>query len=51
MTAEERKRLHTLCEMIEKERNHGKFLELIEELNELLSRKEHRLEHSEKNES
>jgi len=33
-----------LCAMIEQEKDHGKFLRLIEELNSLLKRKEYRLE-------
>lgn len=44
MTTEERQRMYQLCAMIETEKDHHRFLQLIEELNELLERKEHRLE-------
>jgi hypothetical protein len=44
MKQEERERMHQLCAMIEKEQNRERFLQLIQELNELLQRKEHRLE-------
>lgn len=37
--------MYQLCAMIEKEQNRNRFLELIQELNELLERKEHRLGH------
>jgi len=43
MTPEERQRMYQLCAMIETENDHHRFLQLIEELNELLERKEHRL--------
>lgn len=36
--------MYELCAMIEKEKNHEKFLRLIRELNDLLERKEQRLE-------
>ncbi|HTZ98585.1 MAG TPA: hypothetical protein VMB18_19435 [Terriglobales bacterium] len=36
--------MYQLCALIEKERDHGRFLQLIRELNDLLERKEHRLE-------
>jgi hypothetical protein len=45
MRPDERERMYQLCAMIEKEQNRERFLELIQELNELLERKEHRLEH------
>jgi hypothetical protein len=44
MTAEERERMYALCAQIEKERDHGRFLRLVQELNNLLERKEHRLD-------
>jgi hypothetical protein len=44
MKAEERERMYQLCALIEKERDHGRFLQLIRELNDLLERKEHRLD-------
>lgn len=37
--------MYQLCAMIEKEHNRERFLALIQQLNELLERKEHRLEH------
>lgn len=36
--------MYELCAMIEKERDHNRFLQLIRELNDLLERKEQRLE-------
>ena len=44
MRSEERDRMYQLCALIEKERDHHRFLQLIEELNELLERQERRLE-------
>ena len=44
MKPDERERMYQLCELIENEKDHARFLELIRELNELLQRKEHRLE-------
>lgn len=35
--------MYELCALIEKEKDHRKFLKLIEELNELLERQEERL--------
>jgi hypothetical protein len=43
MKPEERERMYQLCAMIEKEQNRDRFLELIQELNQLLEKKEHRL--------
>jgi len=37
--------MYQLCAMIEQEKDHHRFLQLIEELNELLERKEHQLDH------
>jgi hypothetical protein len=36
--------MYQLCALIEKERDHSRFLQLIRELNDLLERKEQRLE-------
>jgi hypothetical protein len=44
MTPEERERLRILCDQIAKEQNRDKFTELVLELNDLLERKEHRME-------
>lgn len=44
MKPEERERMYELCALIEKEQDHHRFLELIEELNDLLERKERRME-------
>jgi hypothetical protein len=44
MKPDERERMYQLCQLIEVEKDHARFLELIRELNELLERKEHRLE-------
>ena len=44
MRPDERERMYQLCALIEKEQDHLRFLQLIEELNELLDRQEQRLE-------
>jgi len=44
MTPDERERMNVLCEQIAKEQNHDKFVRLVQELNDLLERKEQRLE-------
>jgi hypothetical protein len=44
MTPEERQRMELLCAQIAVEKEHDKFLALVKELNDLLERKEHRLE-------
>jgi hypothetical protein len=44
MTPEERELMHVLCEQIAKEKDHAKFTNLVQELNNLLERKEFRLE-------
>ncbi len=36
--------MYQLCALIEKEKDHYRFLQLIEELNELLERQEQHLE-------
>jgi hypothetical protein len=43
MTPDERERMAILCERIAKEQNLPRFKQLVQELNELLSRKEQRL--------
>jgi hypothetical protein len=44
MRSEERERMYQLCALIEKEQDHHRFLQLIEELNDLLECQERRLE-------
>ena len=44
MTPDERERMNLLCELIAKEQDHDKFVKLVQELNDLLDRKETRLE-------
>ena len=44
MKTDERERMYQLCALIEKEKDHYRFLKLIEELNELLERQERQLE-------
>ena len=43
MKPEERERMYELCALIEKEKDHHAFLRLINELNDLLERKEQTL--------
>jgi hypothetical protein len=43
MTPEERVEMERLVRLIQDEKDHGKFIELIMQLNELLDRKERRL--------
>ena len=43
MRPEERERMYELCALIEMEKDHKKFLQLINELNDLLERKEQSL--------
>jgi hypothetical protein len=42
--------MYQLCALIEREKDHHRFLQLIEELNNLLERQEHRLEEKPKSE-
>jgi hypothetical protein len=42
--------MYELCALIEKEKDHHRFLQLIEELNNLLERHEERLEEKPKSE-
>lgn len=44
MTPEERLMMNALCERIAKEQDHEKFVTLVQQLNNLLENKEHRLE-------
>jgi hypothetical protein len=44
MTSDERSEMQRLVLLIQDEKDHNKFMELITQLNELLGRKEHRLE-------
>jgi hypothetical protein len=44
MKAEEREHMYKLCAMIETEKDHKRFLKLMKELNDLLMRKERRLD-------
>ena len=44
MTPEERQRMMYLCRCMQDEQDRAKFMTLVTELNELLARKEHRLE-------
>jgi hypothetical protein len=48
MTPEEQERMKSLCERIAKEQDQKKFLELVQELNDLLDRKNQRLDPSAK---
>jgi hypothetical protein len=47
LTPDERERMDALCTQIAIEKNHHKFMALVEELNQLLQPKEHRLEDKE----
>jgi hypothetical protein len=44
MTTEEREQMNRLCELIQTEQDTDRFMELVDQLNELLERKEKRLE-------
>jgi hypothetical protein len=44
MKPDEREHMYRLCQLIEKEKDHHRFLQLIKELNELLESNERRLE-------
>ena len=50
MRADDRERMYQLCAQIEQEKDHHRFLQLIEQLNELLERQEQRLESTPKRE-
>lgn len=49
MTPEERERMTTLCQRIAIEQDRDKFTQLVKDLNDLLSVKDHRLEEKQKN--
>ena len=51
MSPEERERMHEICVKLQVEQDHKKFTELMSELNNLLERKEHRLEERDKQKS
>ncbi len=44
MNPEERERLKILCDQIATERDHERFVKLVQELNDLLEEKDHRLD-------
>lgn len=46
MTPEERERMNSLCGQIAKEQDHERFVRLVQELNDLLDKKEERLDDS-----
>ncbi len=48
MTPDERERMSVLCQRIATEQDRDKFTQLVRELNDLLSAKDHRLEDKEK---
>ncbi|HKU24356.1 MAG TPA: hypothetical protein VJQ54_02730 [Candidatus Sulfotelmatobacter sp.] len=48
MTPEERERMAALCQRIATEQDRDLFTELVQELNDLLSVKDHRLEERQK---
>ena len=50
MRIDDRERMYQLCAQIEQEKDHHRFLQLIEQLNELLERQEQRLESTPKGE-
>lgn len=43
MTPDEREKMHILCQRIAVEKDHQKFTQLVDQLNELLEQKEARL--------
>jgi hypothetical protein len=45
MTPEERAEMNRLCERIQTEQDPHIFMDLVDQLNQLLARKERRLEH------
>ena len=48
MTPEERERMYEICAKLQVEQDHNAFTRLMTELNNLLERKEHRLEQRDK---
>ena len=51
MRPEERERMHDICAKLQVEQDHNAFTLLMSELNNLLERKEHRLEERDKQKS
>lgn len=51
MDAEERERMNQLCMRLQNEKDHQEFSKLLQELNELLDRKEQRLATAKNSES
>ena len=49
MTPDEREQMHILCERIAKEKERDKFLQWVQQLNDLLRQKELRLDGAELN--
>ena len=49
MTPDERERMELLCQRIATEQDRDKFTQLVRELNDLLSAKDHRLGDKQKN--
>jgi hypothetical protein len=44
MKPDETRRMYELCALIEKEKDHNRFVQLIQELNQLLQSKRNRLD-------
>jgi hypothetical protein len=44
LTPKEQERMNWLCQRIQEENDHSKFIALVRELNELLERKERQIE-------
>jgi hypothetical protein len=51
MTPDEREEMNRLCRLIQDEKDHQKFMALIDKLVEVIGHKERRLEEQEKNKS
>ena len=49
MTSEEREKMNRLCKLVQAEKDPDRFAKLIQELNELLERKESRLKKTPQN--
>ena len=48
MLPEEQERMMCLCERIQQETDHAKFIALVRELNDLLERRKHQIEDRER---
>jgi hypothetical protein len=48
MTPEETKQMHSLCDRIQVEKDHAIFLKLVQDLNDLLARKDRRMTEAER---